>query len=67
MSWLKREQKEEPQDCLDRAFAVSQGRGVARGDSSLGVRFTAAEHAANRKVLPHRAYKIWPVAADWSQ
>ena len=67
VSWIKRGTDELHQDYLDRVYAQCKGRGVARGDTSLGVRLTAEEAASRGTVEPIRTYKVWPVPRDWSQ
>ena len=54
-------------DYLDRVFAQSKGRGVAKGDTGLGLRLTEEEAKAQPPSIPLRTFKIWPVPQSWTQ
>ena len=67
ISWVKRQKDEPAKDYLDRVFAQCKGRGVAKGDTGLGVRLSAEEASTQPRSVPLRAFKIWPVPLDWTQ
>ena len=67
VSWIKRNQSEAAKDFLDRVYAQAKGRGVARGESGLGVRLTDEESKQLPQQRPFRTYRIWPVPLDWTQ
>ena len=67
VSWVKRQKDETPKDYLDRVFAQSKGRGVAKGDTGLGLRLTEEEAKAQPPSIPLRTFKTWPVSQSWTQ